>query len=231
VRLTDFGLCKIVPKNGKTYTLCGTPNFMAPEVILNSRTTGYDHMVDFWCLGIVLYEMAAKQHPFVGETFPELTGNIVKNEPQFPVKKLFFDETLVSLLSGLLTKDPLRRLGKDETALRNHPYFSTIDWEKLEQKQLFPPALETRALRLSGPALFGVSAPESPKVAKNLNLSMEVKEEVEEEIKEEVKEEVKEEIKEVEEEIKEEIKEEVKEEVKEVSVAEDSEEDEVDDSD
>ena len=87
---------------------CGTPQFLAPEMILYAKTTGYNVMVDWWALGVVIHEMASCQLPFDDENHQQLYRKIVYEQPLFPS---YFSGELSSLLEGLLTKDPSRRLG------------------------------------------------------------------------------------------------------------------------
>lgn len=157
LKLTDFGLSKIVKDKDKTRTLCGTPHFVAPEMLLNARTTGYDRMVDWWSLGVVIYEMSSKTLPFEGGTFHQLSEKIINDEPVYPV---YFSPELKSLLAGLLTKDPLKRFGNDvEKEVKQHPFFAGIKWDALLKKQIQPPGKE---VRLSGPLQFMTPGSASP---------------------------------------------------------------------
>jgi serine/threonine protein kinase len=151
MKLTDFGLSKIVKSKDKTRTLCGTPHFLPPEMLLNARTTGYDHMVDWWSLGIVIHEMASKLLPFDGGTFQQLSEKIIKDTPVWPQ---YFEPDLVSLLEGLLCKDPLKRFGNDVNGqIKTHAFYKGIDWEALAKRKVRPPPA-TADLRVSGPAFF-----------------------------------------------------------------------------
>jgi hypothetical protein len=135
VRLTDFGLSKIA--KDKTHSICGTPQFLAPEMILYAKTTGYNVMVDWWALGIVIHEMASCVLPFDEENHQQLYRKIVYEAPVLPQ---FFGAELCSLLEGLLTKDPSKRLGQNvEDDLKQHPFFASINWQKLLAKEMEPP--------------------------------------------------------------------------------------------
>lgn len=99
VRLTDFGLSKIA--KDKTHSICGTPQFLAPEMILYAKTTGYNVMVDWWALGIVIHEMASCKLPFDDDNHQQLYRKIVYEQPVFPG---YFGPELCDLLEGFLTK-------------------------------------------------------------------------------------------------------------------------------
>ena len=122
-------------------------------MLLNARTTGYDHMVDWWSLGIVMHEMASKTHPFDGGTFQQPPDKIVNDKPVWPV---YFDADLCSLLAGLLRKDPTKRFGNNiEEEVLKHPFFKGVDWSALEKRQVpAPPLTGKEAPRVSGPDLF-----------------------------------------------------------------------------
>ena len=65
IKLTDFGLAKVLSDDDKTFTICGTPEYLAPEILLKN---GYDRMVDYWTLGILLFELLTMRTPFRAET-------------------------------------------------------------------------------------------------------------------------------------------------------------------
>mmetsp|Transcript_28166 Transcript_28166/g.27160 ORF Transcript_28166/g.27160 Transcript_28166/m.27160 type:complete len:227 (+) Transcript_28166:295-975(+) len=125
VKLTDFGLAKRMDfKNSeKTFSFCGTPNYLAPEII---DKTGYDFMVDWWALGIILYELVAGMPPFFGTNQYQVIANIINYE--YP-RKDHFSKVFTSLLNGLLTKNPKKRLGMSESGtesiddVKNHQFF------------------------------------------------------------------------------------------------------------
>jgi serine/threonine protein kinase len=105
-------------------------------MILYAKSTGYNVMVDWWALGIVVHEMASCQLPFDDENHQQLYRKIVYESPMLPA---YFTADLCSLLEGFLTKDPSRRLGGDVDELKAHPFFASINWLKLEAKELEPP--------------------------------------------------------------------------------------------
>uniref|UniRef100_A0A1A8RPG6 Serine/threonine-protein kinase Sgk1 n=1 Tax=Nothobranchius rachovii TaxID=451742 RepID=A0A1A8RPG6_9TELE len=134
--LTDFGLCKEgLEPNGTTTTFCGTPEYLAPEVL---QKQAYDRTVDWWCLGSVLYEMLYGLPPFYSRNTAEMYNNILH---QTPVLKPNVSNAGRELLEGLLQKDRTRRLGaKDDfLELKYHSFFSPVSWEELMAKKIPPP--------------------------------------------------------------------------------------------
>lgn len=137
IALTDFGLCKEnLSFNETTNTFCGTAEYLAPEVLTGN---GYGKAVDWWSLGILFYEMTTGLPPFYSENVNLMYKKILHNQLVFPAG---FSEKAQSLVTGLLDRDPRTRLGAgptDALEIRNHPYFSNVDWEKLLKKQVKPP--------------------------------------------------------------------------------------------
>ncbi|KAM8947337.1 serine/threonine-protein kinase Sgk1 isoform 1-T1 [Pelodytes ibericus] len=134
--LTDFGLCKEnIEPNGTTSTFCGTPEYLAPEVL---HKQPYDRTVDWWCLGAVLYEMLYGLPPFYSRNTAEMYDNIL-NKP-LQLKPNITNSARV-LLEGLLQKDRTKRIGakNDFMEIKNHIFFSPINWDDLINKKITPP--------------------------------------------------------------------------------------------
>ncbi|XP_072912430.1 serine/threonine-protein kinase Sgk1 isoform X3 [Hemitrygon akajei] len=134
--LTDFGLCKEnIESNDTTCTFCGTPEYLAPEVL---HKQPYDRTVDWWCLGAVLYEMLYGLPPFYSRNTAEMYDNIL-NKPL--LLKPNISNAARDLLEGLLQKDRTKRMGAKEDFLdiKAHIFFSPINWTDLNAKKLMPP--------------------------------------------------------------------------------------------
>ena len=136
IKLTDFGMCKILNnKNKKAFTLCGTPQYIAPEILSNK---GYDKNVDWWSLGCLTYEMLSGNPPFKFNK-NNFDINIFKNNIFYPNS---FTEEAKLFLKDILIVDPNKRLGNGKNGfqnIKNHIFFKGINWEDLEQKKIVPP--------------------------------------------------------------------------------------------
>ncbi|KAG7455118.1 hypothetical protein MATL_G00253080 [Megalops atlanticus] len=136
VVLTDFGLCKEgISRDETTTTFCGTPEYLAPEVL---RKQPYDSTVDWWCLGSVLYEMLYGLPPFYSRDTQEMYDNILHKTLSL---RPGISSAAWALLQGLLEKDRSERLGarEDFNEIKTHCFFSSINWDDLEQKKIPPP--------------------------------------------------------------------------------------------
>ncbi|KAI9502400.1 kinase-like domain-containing protein, partial [Coemansia spiralis] len=139
VALTDFNIATRVHDNKPHYAMAGTANYMAPEVVSGA---GYTYSVDWWSLGVVMYECIYGKRPFRNKkNADELKRALLYEEIQFPIiadVQVSFD--CISAMRGFLTKDPQMRLGATGLAgVKAHPFFASINWALLEQKQLEPP--------------------------------------------------------------------------------------------
>eukprot|EP01123_Difflugia_compressa_P006035 TRINITY_DN18176_c0_g1_i1.p1 TRINITY_DN18176_c0_g1~~TRINITY_DN18176_c0_g1_i1.p1 ORF type:complete len:456 (+),score=79.70 TRINITY_DN18176_c0_g1_i1:78-1445(+) len=128
--ITDFGLSKEI-RDTPTHTFCGTPEYLAPEVLLG---TGHSYPVDWWSLGTLVYEMITGLPPFYSEDKREMYGMILNKDLIFPHD---MSEEACDFLLGMLEKNPQDRLTPNE--IQEHPWFSGLDWEALIQKKLEPP--------------------------------------------------------------------------------------------
>ena len=134
IKLTDFGLSKIMNniEKDKTYTVCGTHVYVAPEVLTGQ---GYNKLVDWWSLGVLLYEFLAGYSPY----------REAKNRVDIQIykKKLKQDPLISNTAFDLITKlcqyNVRLRIGKNVKDIKNHKFFESIDWVKLEKKEITPP--------------------------------------------------------------------------------------------
>ena len=135
VKLTDFGLSKILEdEEDKAFTLCGTPQYLAPEVLLRQ---GYDKMVDWWSLGCVMYEMLVGRLPFAIKRGMKLSMRIYEKKVDFP-KSINRDAR--DLIEKLLVVNPKQRLGYNGSEeIKNHPFFQGVNWDLAVKKNIKPP--------------------------------------------------------------------------------------------
>lgn len=158
IKLTDFGLSKIglmslttnlyeghIEKDAREFLdkqVCGTPEYIAPEVILRQ---GYGKPVDWWAMGIILYEFLVGCVPFFGDTPEELFGQVISDEIVWPEGDDALPSDAQDLTSKLLHQNPLERLGTSSAyEVKQHPFFMGLDWTGLlRQKAEFIPQLES----------------------------------------------------------------------------------------
>uniref|UniRef100_A0A4W3H0R1 protein kinase C n=1 Tax=Callorhinchus milii TaxID=7868 RepID=A0A4W3H0R1_CALMI len=144
IKLTDYGMCKEgLGPGDTTSTFCGTPNYIAPEIL---RGEEYGFSVDWWALGVLMFEMMAGRSPF----------DIITDNPDMNTEDYLFQVILekpiriprslsvkaASVLKGFLNKDPKERLGchlqTGFADIQSHTFFRSIDWDLLEKKQVTP---------------------------------------------------------------------------------------------
>jgi len=164
LKLTDFGFAKVV--EGRTYTLCGTPEYLAPEILLNK---GHGKPVDWWTLGIFIYEMLAGIDPFTDEDPMAIYQKILKGKIKFPRN---FDKDGKSLVKHLLVADLSKRYGNLKNGandIKNHRWFKEVNWEALVQKKLPSPYKPTvkSADDVSNFSSYPDSETESPAIKPN----------------------------------------------------------------
>ena len=137
IKVVDFGFAKHLPDN-RTYTLCGTPEYIAPEVLLNQ---GHGKGVDWWALGILTYEMLSGAAPFTDDDPMVIYQNIVRGQVQYPG---YFHPDARSFLRRLLQVNVQKRYGCLANGARDvltHRWFDDFDFQKLMSKQLKPPLI------------------------------------------------------------------------------------------
>lgn len=138
IALCDFGLSKAnLAKNDTTNTFCGTTEYLAPEVLLDEQ--GYTKMVDFWSLGVLVFEMCCGWSPFYAEDTQQMYKNIAFGKVRFPRDALSQEGR--NFVKGLLNRNPSHRLGakNDAEELMAHPFFQDVDWSALSKKLSQPP--------------------------------------------------------------------------------------------
>ena len=142
--LVDFGLAKNLVNLACTSTFCGTPEYLAPEVILNKK---YGKPIDWWCLGSVLYEMLTGLPPFYSKSRAEIFDKVVHQQVNFHGTSISQDAQ--DFIMQLMKKSPDLRLGSGPNGsedVKSHPFFAGIDWHKIYQKRYqapFTPKIDT----------------------------------------------------------------------------------------
>lgn len=139
IKLTDFGLSKEAVSGagsvGGTKTFCGTPEYLAPEILENK---GHGKAVDWWSLGTLIYEMLTGLPPFYDQNMQRMYDKILNAPLRFPS---FMSAEAKDLLTGLLTRKVSDRLGSgptDAEEIKAHPFFRGIDWEAVMRKEVVP---------------------------------------------------------------------------------------------
>ncbi|XP_014504673.1 serine/threonine-protein kinase AtPK2/AtPK19 [Vigna radiata var. radiata] len=133
--LTDFGLAKQFNGTERSNSMCGTVEYMAPEIVMGK---GHDKAADWWSVGILLYEMLTGKPPFCGGNRHKIQQKIIKDKIKLPA---FLSNEAHSLLKGLLQKDVSKRLGSGSRSgeeIKSHKWFKSVNWNKLEAREVRP---------------------------------------------------------------------------------------------
>lgn len=131
LRLTDFGFAKIV--DDRTWTLCGTPEYLAPEII---QSDGHGKAADWWACGILCYEMVVGYPPFFDETAYGIYEKILKGKIHWPRE---MDRLTKDIIKAFLHPDRTKRLGNlggGPQDVLEHPWFRGVDWDALERREI-----------------------------------------------------------------------------------------------
>lgn len=145
LKVADLGFAKIIPKDKRTWTLCGTPDYMAPEIIMNK---GYHTSVDWWAFGVLMYEMTTGFPPFMHQDQMKTFEHIVSGKIKYTNG---FQPDLKNLINNLIQVDLSRRYGNLKNGIndiKDHPYFEGFNWIQLYEQHMKPPFKP----KCSGPA-------------------------------------------------------------------------------
>ncbi|KAG0321353.1 camp-dependent protein kinase catalytic subunit [Linnemannia gamsii] len=136
IKITDFGFAKHLADNETAWTFCGTPDYLAPEVI---KSKGYGKAADWWSFGIFIFEMLAGYPPFYDDDLFKMCQKIVDGEMRYPK---YFDGLAKDLLKRLLVSDLTKRFGNLRDGchdIRNHAWFEGVDWSMVLRREIAAP--------------------------------------------------------------------------------------------
>ncbi|KAG0000005.1 camp-dependent protein kinase catalytic subunit [Entomortierella chlamydospora] len=136
IKITDFGFAKHLADNETAWTFCGTPDYLAPEVI---KSQGYGKAADWWSFGIFIFEMLAGYPPFYDDDLFKMCQKIVDGEMRYPK---YFDGLAKDLLKRLLVADLTKRYGNLRDGcfdIRNHGWFEGVDWTMVLRREIAAP--------------------------------------------------------------------------------------------
>ncbi len=137
LKLADFGMAKKLKDDEKAMSFCGTPEYLAPEII---TMEGHDKSADWWSFGILLFEMLCGLPPFYVENVDKMYELIKNSSVKFP-RRITLSEDAKDVIRKLLEKNPKKRLGSQNgiEEIKSHPFFASIDFEMVEQKKMKAP--------------------------------------------------------------------------------------------
>ena len=137
LKLADFGMAKKLKDDEKAMSFCGTPEYLAPEII---TMEGHDKNADWWSFGILLFEMLCGLPPFYVENLDKMYELIKTSSVKFP-KRINLSEDAKDIIRKLLEKDPKKRMGSQKgiEEIKNHPFFASIDFDMIVQKKIKAP--------------------------------------------------------------------------------------------
>jgi len=138
VKLVDFGFSKKLELGNKTWTFCGTPEYVAPEIILNK---GHDKAVDFWSLGCLMYELLTGTPPFSASDPMKVYNIILRGFDQISMPR-HISKNAVLIMKRFCRENPAERLGYQKDGImdiKKHKWFQGFDWDGLLDKTLSPP--------------------------------------------------------------------------------------------
>ena len=137
LRLADFGMAKKLKDDEKAMSFCGTPEYLAPEII---TMEGHDKNADWWSFGILLFEMLCGLPPFYVENFDKMYDMIKGSPVKFP-KRINLSEDAKDVIRKLLEKNPKKRLGSQSgiEEIKKHPFFKGVDWDNIRNKKEVTP--------------------------------------------------------------------------------------------
>lgn len=142
--LTDFGLSKEGVRETLTHSFCGSVAYLAPEILAK---LGHNRTVDWYLLGVVIYEMLVGQPPYFDHNRKKLFQNILRGELVLP-QKLSFEAK--DIITQLLTRNPKKRLGvkNDAQDIKSHPWLADINWKDVVARKMKPPAAPKKAPKI-----------------------------------------------------------------------------------
>lgn len=134
IRIADFGLAKVIPRNERSYSFCGSKEYLSPEMF--KTRAGHDRRLDIYCLGVLLYEMLTGLPPFFNDDSDVMWENILNTEPV--LDQPYLSREVKDLIRRLLKKEPEHRL-QTMTEIKSHVWFRGTNWNQVASKALKPP--------------------------------------------------------------------------------------------